>query len=104
MPIICDNCGFHQHSDSFYLHRPECPECPKRKPIKPKNRIIEIGYKGIAYAFLNIPREEAIARYCKAEDTSREQFDIDTIPINEFEFDDVFGSYSAWALNENSIV
>lgn len=99
MPIICDNCGFVEHSDSFHLHRKTCNQCDKRTSKK-KNTIVEIGYNGAAYAFLNMPKEEAIKRYCHIEKISQEEFDLNkNVHIREFDFDDVFGSYSVWAID-----
>ncbi len=57
-----------------------------------KHKLIVIGFMGIKRAYLDIPREEAIRRYM-GDDTS--PFDE---PVEEFEFENEFGVYDAWAM------
>ena len=57
-----------------------------------KHTLIVIGWTGVQRAYLDVPREEAIARYTKSECETPEDGQIE-----QFEFDDEFGVYSAWA-------
>lgn len=62
--------------------------------------LIVIGYTGISRAYLDIPEEEAIRRYCESEDTPRESFNIEREKVSgfmdTFTFTDEFCVYSAW--------
>ena len=62
-----------------------------------KNKIIAIGYLGIRKCYLNLSEEEAISRYCKSEELTREEFDEDTgLNMQTIEFNDEFGAYDVW--------
>jgi hypothetical protein len=57
------------------------------------NKLIVIGWMGVKTAYLNISREEAIARYMKSHgDDEPPPDDV----ITEFEFKDEFGVYDAY--------
>jgi hypothetical protein len=60
------------------------------------NKLISIGYLGIKRCYLNITEEQAIERYCKSEDITREKFNDDDISIDIIEFDNEFGAYCVW--------
>jgi hypothetical protein len=61
------------------------------------NKIISIGYTGIKQCYLNVDEETAIARYCKSEGYTLEEFNEDfDIDVDIIEFDDEFGAYSIW--------
>ena len=60
------------------------------------NKIISIGYTGDKQCYLNVDEETAIARYCKSEDYSREDFEEYDLSIDTIYFDDEFGTYSIW--------
>ena len=60
------------------------------------NKLISIGYIGIKKCYLNITEEEAIRRYCKTENITRQKFDEDNISIFTIEFKDEFGAYEIW--------
>ena len=59
-----------------------------------KNKIILIGWLGIKTAYLNISREEAIARY--KQKNPHDEPEKDDL-IDEFQFDDEFWVYDAWS-------
>lgn len=62
-----------------------------------RNKLIIIGFTGLAIAYLNVDKEEAIKRFCEKEDWTKEDFDkFLREDIKEFEFDDEFGCYAAW--------
>lgn len=62
-----------------------------------RNKLIIIGYTGVAIAYLNVDRDEAIKRFCEKEGWDEEEFnDLLRKDIREFEFDDEFGCYAAW--------
>jgi hypothetical protein len=54
--------------------------------------LIVIGYRGVRRAYLDIPREEAIARFKKAEAWN----ELEPRLIDEIHFLDEFGVYDAW--------
>lgn len=59
-----------------------------------KNKLIVIGWMGSQTAFLNMTREEAIARYEEVEgDKLDPDFLADPDLIREVEFDDFFHTY-----------
>lgn len=58
------------------------------------NTLIVIGWLGIKTCYLNVPREEAIARYLKEEDITDEKYIQDL--ITEFTFTDQFCAYDAY--------
>ena len=60
------------------------------------NKLISIGYIGIRRCYLNISEDEAIERYCKSENITRQKFDKDDISIDIIDFVDEFGAYSIW--------
>lgn len=65
-----------------------------------KNKLITIGFMGVKTAFLNVPMEEACRRYGIEQDLdppTKEQIENGGYEISEFEFDDEFGVYDAWA-------
>ena len=57
------------------------------------NKIISIGVLSIKRCYLNITQDQAIERYCKSENITREDFHNYDIPIDIIEFEDEFGSY-----------
>jgi hypothetical protein len=65
-----------------------------------KNKLIVIGWMGVKTAYLNVPKEEAINRYMKSNfgtPRSANQEDLaDFDFVQEFEFEDEFGTYDAW--------
>jgi hypothetical protein len=61
-----------------------------------KNKLIVIGWMGTKMAYLNVPREEAINRFMKSNFTSRQDIEVFDF-VREFEFEDEFGTYDAWA-------
>lgn len=61
-----------------------------------KNTLITIGYLGCKNAYLNVPLEEAKARY-RASDGLEPGEEIDPTLIEEFTFDDEFYTYDAGA-------
>lgn len=64
------------------------------------NKIISIGWTGIKRCYLNVPKEEAIRRYCESDGISIDKFD-EHDSIEEFEFIDEFGAYSIYATRES---
>lgn len=60
------------------------------------NKIISIGWAGVQRCYLNITEEQAIERFCKSENMTREQIDEYNIPIDFIEFDDEFWAYKVW--------
>jgi len=60
-----------------------------------KNKIILIGWLGAKTAYLNMSREEALAKYIK-DNPNDEPEDNDL--IDEFQFDDEFWVYDAWSI------
>jgi len=60
------------------------------------NKLISIGWLGIKRCYLNITEEQAIERFCKSENVTREKFDEDDISIDIIEFTDEFGAYSVY--------
>ncbi len=46
--------------------------------------------------YLNITEEEAIQRYMKSEEMTREEFEEAELRCDEFEFDDEFEVYDIW--------
>ena len=60
------------------------------------NKLISIGWIGVKRCYLNITEEQAIERYCKSENITRESFDEDDISVVIIEFDDEFGAYSVY--------
>jgi hypothetical protein len=48
-----------------------------------KNKLVVIGFMGSMQCYLNVPREEAIQRFCK----ENQYLDV---CVAEFEFDDQF--------------
>ncbi len=61
-----------------------------------KNRLVLIGWLGCKKAYLNVGREDAIARYCAEEKEDPANLLKDDI-VEEFEFEDTFGAYDAWS-------
>ena len=62
-----------------------------------KNRLISIGWLGLKKCYLNVDTDDAIERYCKSENMTREDFESEDIQIDEFDFDDEFDAYSVWS-------
>jgi hypothetical protein len=60
------------------------------------NKLIVIGYIGIKKCYLNITEDQAIKRYCKTENITRQMFDEDDISIYTIEFNDEFCAYEVW--------
>lgn len=60
------------------------------------NKLIVIGYTSMMKCYLNIIREEAIQRYMKSEEMTREEFDEAGLRCDEVEFDDEFEAYDIW--------
>ncbi len=63
-----------------------------------KNKIISIGYIGLRKCYLNVTEEEAIERYCKTENISRQEFDNEDISIFTINFNDEFSAYEIWEI------
>lgn len=57
------------------------------------NRLVVIGWMGVKRAYLNVPKEEAIARY-KRSDGIEESDELEC-DVFEFEFEDEFSVYDA---------
>lgn len=72
-----------------------------------KNKLVVVGWLGVKKCYLNVPREEAIDRYVKSELAGYEtpeqiqkmRKDVAAMWTEEFEFDDEFSAYDAWADN-----
>lgn len=60
------------------------------------NKLISIGYIGLKKCYLNITEEEAIERYCKTENITRQNFEENDISIFIFDFIDEFSAYELW--------
>jgi hypothetical protein len=59
-----------------------------------KNLLVLVGELGARRAYLNVNRDEALKRYCvENNDLAR-----DKVMVQEFYFDDEFGTYDAWPL------
>lgn len=56
------------------------------------NKITYVGYLGLKTCYLNITEDEAIARWCKSNRMSLNDFLCDCIDYDTIEFDDEFGS------------
>lgn len=67
-----------------------------------KNRLITIGFLGDISCYLNVPKEEAIARYVAENPSYAKYIDNGDFKdfIGEFYFDDKFWAYSACAAND----
>ena len=63
------------------------------EPAKTKNTLIVIGSIGTKRAYLNLSREEAIARWVASEGEAEPADGL----IDVFEFDDEFTVYDAWS-------
>lgn len=59
-----------------------------------KNKLYVIGFIGIKKCYMNIPKQEAIERYCKENDLDAATFDEES--VDEVEFDDEFEAYDVW--------
>ena len=60
------------------------------------NKLISIGSLGNKNCYLNVSMEEAIERFCKSEEYTKEEFKEyieDRFLIDEFEFEDEFYAY-----------
>lgn len=64
-----------------------------------KNTLVVIGCIGMRTAYLNVPMEEAIKRFLKANPEFADQIN-DNGFIDQFHFDDAFGVYSAGPIIE----
>lgn len=70
-----------------------------------KNRLVVIGTTGIKKAYLNVPRAVAIERFLAEDEIMTGPSDVNTDDyrfyisrsVKEFEFNDCFGVYDAWA-------
>lgn len=63
-----------------------------------KNTLVTIGYLGNKRAYLNLSKEEALATYCAAEyEGTPTPEDLSSLTITEFEFENEFCVYEAWA-------
>lgn len=60
-----------------------------------RNTIIEIGYLGCKICYLNVPKEEAIKRYCETTDSTEEEIADESL-LDEVEFNDEFESECVW--------
>lgn len=60
------------------------------------NKLIVIGWMGIKKCYLNIPKEEAIERFCKENELTENDLNKYDL-INEYVFKDEFDAYDAWA-------
>lgn len=60
------------------------------------NKIISIGWLSIKRCYLNITEDQAIDRYCRSENITREDFYKDSIPLDIIEFKDEFGAYTIY--------
>lgn len=78
-----------------YLDRLLAPVAPYRE----KNSLIVIGWLSMRYCYLNLTREEAIARFIRDHEPEMTP-EMVTHPgdgfIDEYLFDDEFGAYDAW--------
>lgn len=63
------------------------------EPAKTKNTLTVIGWMGTKRAYLNLSREEAIARWVASEGEAEPADGL----IDIFEFDDEFAVYDAWS-------
>ncbi|HEY9640146.1 MAG TPA: hypothetical protein V6C57_06660 [Coleofasciculaceae cyanobacterium] len=64
-----------------------------------KNTLISIGWKGDKRCYLNVSKEEAIKRYVESEGMTTDKVIANDF-VDEFEFDDEFGSYAVYSINE----
>lgn len=61
------------------------------------NTLISIGYIGLKRCYLNLTEDEAIERYCKFENMTRNEFDENVnISVRIIQFDDEFSAYDVW--------
>ena len=63
------------------------------------NKIISIGWMGYKRCYLNITVDEAIKRYCESENIEiTEDYTVDDLNIDIIEFDDEFGAYTIYEI------
>lgn len=63
------------------------------------NTLIVIGYTGNKRCYVNVPRDEAIRRYCERESTIYSPVTPEDIiqRVDEYVFDDELEAYDVWA-------
>ena len=66
-------------------------------PYREKNNLVVIGWLGCRTAYINVSREEAIARFRKSEGMDDDQVLEDRL-IDEFIFDDELWAYDVSSL------
>ncbi len=60
-------------------------------PPPAEHTLVVVGWRGNATAYLDVPRDQAVARYL----TAQGETEIGDTPVNEFPFTDEFSVYSA---------
>lgn len=60
------------------------------------NTIVAIGCMSDYTCYLNVPEEEAKARYLKANGSEGDTFESLSVNIRTIEIDDQFGAYEIW--------
>lgn len=60
------------------------------------NNLITIGFIGLKRCYLNTTQDEAIDRYCKSENITRQEFDAADISVDNLDFNDEFSAYDTW--------
>lgn len=73
-----------EHIDAEILERLIAPVAPYRE----KNTLVVMGWLGNKSAYLNVPKEEAIARFKKDNEGDDEPYSV-----NEYEFTDELWAY-----------
>lgn len=64
--------------------------------MKLKHSLTVIGWMGTKTCYLDVPREDAIRRFLR-DNPEHSPDEVDPQLVEEFEFDDEFHAYSAWA-------
>lgn len=62
------------------------------------NTLVIIGYIGSKSCYLNVPKEEALKRYCKEQNIDLEEMDERAFIITMFQFEDEFQAYDVWEI------
>jgi hypothetical protein len=117
MDVHCE-CGHHGHIDGAFAYFYRCPSCDRIWAVGASVRLhaltpeeqqqvaqdchaalttaqhtlVAIGYHGSMQCYVDVPREEAIRRYCEAEGTVVLHGEY----VREFTFIDTFGAYDVW--------
>jgi len=60
------------------------------------NNLITIGFIGLKRCYLNLTQDEAIDRYIKSENITRQEFDAADISVDNLDFNDEFSAYDTW--------